>query len=186
MVAHVGLASQPVRPSPTGIAPSFEAVQAIAAASGPATRMVPIYRELLADLETPVSVYLKLSEGATLPGFLLESIEGGVRIARYSFIGAGAYPDVVLSDGEMSVESADGTTVVPYADPLTALGELLEDYQAERDPNLPRFTGGIVGYLGYEAVRRFEPRVGLAKGPGLGYPEGRYHLADSLVVFDHL
>lgn len=186
MVAPVGLSPQSVRPSPAGITPSFEAVEAIAAASGPAIRMIPVYRELLADLETPVSVYLKLSEGATRPGFLLESIEGGVRIARYSFIGAGNYADVILSDGEMTVGHADDITAVPYTDPLTALGELLEDYRAERDPNLPRFTGGIVGYLGYEAVRRFEPRVGLAKGPGLGYPEGRYHLADSLVVFDHL
>lgn len=189
MVAPVGISPKPVRPTAqpgAGIVPSFEAVEALAAAAPPETRMIPIYRELLADLETPVSVYLKLSDGATLPGFLLESIEGGVRIARYSFIGAGPYTDITLRDGEMRVAGPDGVHTDPYDDPLAALETLLAGYRAERDPNLPRFTGGIVGYLGYEAVRRFEPRVGLAKGPGLGYPEGRYHLADSLVVFDHL
>lgn len=173
-------------PAAAGITPSFDTVSRIAAAADPGTRMIPIYRELLADLETPVSVYLKLSEGATRPGFLLESIEGGVRIARYSFIGAGAYTDITLDGGTMTMSDANGSTTTPYADPLTALGTLLEDFRAERDANLPRFTGGIVGYLGYESVRRFEPRVGLAKGAGLGFPEARYHLADSLVVFDHL
>lgn len=184
MVAGAGVSLRSARPT-AGITPSFETIQTIAAGET-GSRMIPVYREVLADLETPVSVYLKLSEGATLPGFLLESIEGGVRIARYSFIGAGPYTDITLSDGTMTVSGADGTATEPYTDPLTALGELLERHRAERDPDLPRFTGGIVGYLGYEAARRFEPRIGLAKGAGLGYPEGRYHLADSLVVFDHL
>lgn len=192
MVAGAGIPSKfaSTRPVPAraaaGITPSFETIEAIAAKAGPETRLVPIYRELLADLETPVSVYLKLSDGATLPGFLLESIEGGVRIARYSFIGAGNYTDITLNNGEMVVTTADGAASTPYNDPLASLQEFMTAFHAAPDASLPLFTGGIVGYLGYEAVRRFEPRVGLAKGKGLGYPEGRYHLADSLVVFDHL
>jgi len=168
------------------IQPSLAEVQRIAARVGPDIRTVPIYREVLADLETPVSVYLKLSDGAQLPGFLLESVEGGIRIARYSFIGAGAYTSLTMRDGLLTLAGADGTTQEPYQDPLTALGDVLSQYKAESDPDLPRFTGGVVGYLGYEAIRRFEPRVGRAKGDGLGLPEARYHLADTLVVFDHL
>jgi len=74
----------------------------------------------------------------------------------------------------------------PYTDPLAALHAVLEGYRAAPAPGLPRFTGGAVGYLTYDAIAKFEPRVGLADGPGLGLPEARFHLADTLVVFDHL
>jgi len=168
------------------IRPSLAEVRHIASRAGADIRTIPIYRELLADLETPVSVYLKLSEGVRLPGFLLESVEGGIRIARYSFIGSGNYASITMRDGVLTQENVDGTTTESYQDPLTALGNVLSGYKAESDPDLPRFTGGVVGYLGYESVRRFEPRVGRGRGDGLGLPEARYHLADTLVVFDHL
>ena len=179
------LQSEPSRTFAQDIQPSLDEVRARAAAS-PDLRTIAISREILGDLETPVSVYLKLSEGATRPGFLLESVEGGVRIARYSFIGAGTYTALELRDGSLTISSPDGDEVVAYDDPLTAIAEILADYQAVPDPNLPTFTGGVVGYLGYEAVRRFEPRVGRAKGDGRGLPEARYHLVDSLVAFDHI
>ncbi len=168
------------------IRPSLVEIRHAAAKVHSEIRTIPIYRELLADLETPVSVYLKLSEGARLPGFLLESVEGGIRIARYSFIGSGDYASIEMRDGVLTEGNVEGTTTKIYQDPLTALGEVLATYKAESDPDLPRFTGGVVGYLGYESVRRFEPRVGRAAGDGLGLPEARYHLADTLVVFDHL
>ncbi len=174
------------RPVAVDIQPSFEEVARVAARAGADIKTVPIFREVLADLETPVSVYLKLSDGARLPGFLLESVEGGIRIARYSFIGAGDYTSLTMRVGVLTIDGADGATNIPYSDPLTALADVLEQYKAETNPDLPRLTGGVVGYLGYEAVRRFEPRVGRAMGDGLGLPEARYHLAESLVVFDHL
>jgi len=167
------------------VVPSLQDLRRIAVGAGAEVKTVPIYREILADLETPVSVYLKLSDGARSPGFLLESIEGGTRIARYSFIGAHPAANVTFRDGQLSV---DGQANAPatYDDPLAALGELIAPFRAEPDARLPRFTGGAVGYLSYESIRRFEPRVPRAAGDGLGLPEARFHIADTLVVFDHL
>jgi len=182
----MSVASEDSRTVAVDIHPMLDELRSIAERAGSDIRTVPVFREILADLETPVSVYLKLSDGARLPGFLLESVEGGIRIARYSFIGAGDYTALTMRDGVMTLDGADGRTEREYQDPLTALGDVLAVYKAQADPDLPRFTGGAVGYLGYEAVRRFEPRVGRAKGPGLGLPEARYHIADTLVVFDHL
>jgi anthranilate synthase component 1 len=166
--------------------PSLEELKVMIGRLDPTIRTIPIYREVLADLETPVSVYLKVTNGTTEPGFILESVEGGVRIARYSFIGTDIMASVTM-DGEVSrFETKTDSRHVPYDDPLTALGEILDDYRAAATPGLPRFTGGAVGYLTYDAVTKFEPRVGLAHGAGLGLPEARFHIADSLVVFDHL
>jgi anthranilate synthase component I len=165
--------------------PSLQELRQIAVQATPEVRTVPVYREILADLETPVSVYLKLSDGARRPGFLLESVEGGTRIARYSFIGANPAANITFRDGELTVEG-DAAASRTYDDPLDALEELIAPFRAEPDARLPRFTGGAVGYLSYEAIRRFEPRVPAAASPGLGLPEARYHLADTLVVFDHL
>lgn len=148
-------------------------------------RRVAIYQELPADLETPVTVYLKLSDGARRPGFLLESIEGGMRIARYSFIGSDPLYSISLRDGE--VLGLDGPDFpATYEDPLEALSDIVAQFASEDQGDLPRFTGGAVGYLSYEAMSRFESRVGRAKGPGLGAPDARYHIAETLVVFDHL
>lgn len=168
------------------IVPSLDEIQTIAAHAGPDIRTVPVYREILADMETPVSVYLKLSNGARDPGFLLESIEGGTRIARYSFIGANAAGNITFQNGELTLEGdlQDGPTT--YDDPLEALQELIAPFRAATNAKLPRFTGGAVGYLSYDAIRRFEDRVPKAKKPGLGLPEARFHIADTLVVFDHL
>lgn len=168
------------------ITPSLEHVQAMVGTLDSTIRTVPIFRELLADLETPVSVYLKVTDGATEPGFVLESVEGGIRIARYSFIGTDILATVTM-DGKVSrIETKTDSMGTPYVDPLTALGDILATYRADPNPDLPRFTGGAVGYLAFDAIAKFEPRVGLAKGVGLGLPEARFHIADSLVVFDHL
>ncbi len=147
-------------------------------------RRIPIYQELPADLETPVSVYLKLTGGAREPGFLLESIEGGMRIARYSFIGSDPVHSITFRDGR--IDGLPGGFPGEYDDPLVALGEILERFRSEEVGDLPRFTGGAVGYLGYESMSRFERRVGRASGPGLGAPDARYHIAETLVVFDNL
>lgn len=165
-----------------GVTPSLNALRQRRPNLPPETRRVPIHRTILADMETPVSVYLKLSHGCQQPGFLLESIEGGARIARYSFIGADPTATLTLNDGNLTGLVDDRR----YDDPLVELQRIVTAYRTEGEAGLPRFTGGLVGVLGYDAVRRFEPRVPPHQKPGLGLPEASFHLADTLVVFDHV
>ena len=171
---------------PQRVTPSLEEVRTIAASAEEGIHTVPVYREVFADMETPVSVYLKLSNGTTSPGFILESVEGGTQIARYSFIGADCAATVTLRDGVLTTEGDLPTDVSQYEDPLEAVAELIAPFAAAPSEQLPRFTGGAVGYLGYDVIRHFEPRVPRPKGAGLGFPEAQYHIADTLVVFDHL
>ena len=166
--------------------PSLEEVAAIARRNGD-IHAVPIFREVMADLETPVSAYLKIRGSG--PAFLLESIEGGERLARYSFIGSEPSAVLTLRAGTATLESVGGeATVTAYDDPLVPLADLVAARRAPEMPDLPlpRFTGGAVGYLSYEAVRAFEPRVPSAPGPGLDLPDGVWMLTDALLVFDHL
>ncbi len=166
------------------ITPSLDEVRSIAANGNGSLRTVPIYREIMADLETPVSAFLKIWDGGK--GFMLESVEGGQRLARYSFIGSDSIADLTLDGGTAIVATPMGRSSETYGDPLAPLADLVAKYEALPEPGLPRFLGGAVGYLSYEAVRGFEPRVGEARGPGLDMPDGRFMLVDSLLVFDHL
>ena len=186
-LSAAAMVSTPVRAAAArrgDLSPSLDGVRAIVAAAGPEVRTVPIYREIIADLETPVSAYVKIANGQ--PGFVLESIEGGQRLARYSFIGAGPLAVLTLDGGSATFESSRSHESMTYDDPLAALARLIDPYRSVPAPGLPRFLGGAVGYLSYESVRAFEPRVGLASGPGLGLPDGRFMLVDGLLVFDHL
>jgi len=149
--------------------------------------LVPIYREIMADLETPVTAYLKVARGSY--SFLLESVEGGERLARYSFIGSDPYLVVRLSDGVLTATHQRGDKqVFRFTDPLEALQGFLTPYQPVRAPgmDLPRFLGGAVGYLGYECIRYFEPRVPMAAEDVLHLPDAVFMLTDTLLVFDHL
>lgn len=132
--------------------------------------LVPVYREIMADMETPVSAYLKIARGDH--SFLLESVEGGERLARYSFIGT--EPSLVLETG--------GDNRV---DPLRRIEEEFRHFQPVKVSGLPRFHGGMVGYLGYEVARYFE-ELPAPEGDPLGLPESILMLADTLLVFDHL
>lgn len=168
------------------LTPSLEELRAWLDALPERPRSVPIYREVMADLETPVSAFLKIRNGGS--AFLLESVEGGERIARYSFLGAGALLDLTLSDGTATVVTARGTETLTYNDPLRFLEDILAKYRSRSVSGLPlpRFLGGAVGYVSYEAVRAFEPRVGTAPGQGLGLPDARFMVVDSLIVFDNM
>ena len=169
--------------------------------------LIPIYREIVADLETPVSAFLKVARGRY--AFLLESVEGGERLARYSFMGADPFLTLELRDGQAVArfhghrESAEvtGPPVAfggldyygypasehrfTFGDPLVALRQYLEPYQTVSLPSMPRFLGGAVGYLSYEAVRYFE-RLPVAPVDPLGFPDGFFMFVDSMLVFDHL
>src|SRR5512147_898772 len=148
-----------------------------------ATTTQTLIREINADLETPVSLYLKLrGDGAS---FLLESVEGGERIARYSFIGVQPRAEYILRDGQVEVKENGMTRIFQLdGDPTRFLQEEMSRFSTERLPNAPRFTGGLVGYLGYEAVRYFEPTL-QPKMTAANTPDGIYLLADTVVAFDH-
>ena len=150
------------------------------------TNLIPVYRKFPADLETPVSVYIKLmdSEGAS---FLLESVEGGEQVGRYSFIGIRPRGSIILRGRKIDVSSdAVGDEMPPGedVDVLDILKAELGRYKQAALPGLPRFSGGAVGYLGYDVVRFFEELPATAE-PGLSMPDAVFLLADTLVVFDH-
>ena len=144
----------------------------------------PAVRELPADVDTPISVYLKLR---TLgPSFLLESVEGGERMARYSMIGV--HPHAIIRswrDRTVIEEEGRWEELSGVGDALEVLRRRLPRYQSAVGPNLPRFTGGAVGYLGYDAVRSFE-RLPETAPDTLGLPEAAFMLCDRLVIYDHV
>jgi anthranilate synthase component 1 len=147
------------------------------------TNVQTIIREISADLETPVSLYLKLrGDGAS---FLLESVEGGERIARYSFIGVQPRAEYILRGEEIEIKDEHGSRVIKVeGDPTRFLQNEMDRFPAVRVPNAPRFTGGLVGFLGFESVRFFEPTLGAKMKRG-SLPDGIYLLADTIVAFDH-
>jgi anthranilate synthase component 1 len=158
-----------------------------------------IFREISADLETPISVYMKLrGDGAS---FLLESVEGGERIARYSFIGIKPRAQYVIRGNEIEIVESDSSRVVRFdehVDPTYFLQEEISRYRFNPQAGVPRFIGGLVGYLGYESVRFFEPtlQVRMSRAstaertstvPPLSarIPDGIFLLADTVIAFDH-
>lgn len=130
--------------------------------------VIPVRADLLADLETPVSAYAKL-RGAG-PAFLLESVEGGENVSRYSFIGCNPRKIFQARPGD--------------ADPLAGLEQELAKHQPVDVPGLPPFTGGAVGYLGYEFIHSVEKTVPLAARNELGVPMMWFMLCDSVLAFD--
>jgi anthranilate synthase component 1 len=146
---------------------------------------VAIYREILADTETPVSAYLKL-RGESDHAFLFESVEGGERAARYSFLGIRP-TRVFRSRGQQVTlqECATGETTTFQADPRQALRDLMAPYTAASQPGLPPFTGGAVGYLAYDGIRLVEdiPETGT---DDLGLDDMVYALFETVVAFDNL
>jgi anthranilate synthase component 1 len=146
--------------------PTLEEARALAGRGN----LVPVFREVTADLETPVSAYLKVQRGEY--SFLLESVEGGERLGRYSFIGTEPYR-VLHASPDAAV------------DPLRRIEEELARFQVVPIPGLPRFHGGAVGYLAYEAARRFERLPAPAADPQ-ALPEAIFMFTDTLLVFDHL
>ena len=146
--------------------------------------VIPVYSDLMADFETPVSAYAKLKEAG--PSYLFESIEGGENLARYSFIGC--RPRKILICGaattEIRVPGLPSETIPTPHDPLTLVADEMRGYRPVALPGLPRFTGGAVGFVGYEYVSRIEPTVPTAQKDELGTPLLYFMLSDSLLIFD--
>jgi anthranilate synthase component 1 len=151
-----------------------------------AGNVVPVYREILADLETPVSAFLKIHRGPY--GFLLESVEGGEKWGRYSFLGTEPARVVRIRGRTLEIETPGGATSPTREtvdDPLDALRRILREYRPVPVPGVPRFAGGAVGHIGYDMVRAFE-RLPARVPDDLGLPDACLLLAETLLVFDNM
>ncbi len=161
--------------------PTLEQVEALAEQGN----LIPIYRDLPADMETPVSIYLKLQDEG--PCFLLESVSGGEQVARYSFVGVRPRGLVTTFGRDVYISTEGHGRTIPLTnglDPLAVLKEEMSRYKPVRLPDLPRFIGGAVGFMSYDAVRRFE-RLPDDNPDQLHLPEAAFMIAHTLVVFDH-
>ena len=150
----------------------YPSLEQVASYEGKAN-LVPVYREINADLETPVSAYLKVANGSY--SYLLESVEGGERMARYSFIGADPLKIIKTGAGEE----------FGAIDPLNPVEDMLSEYKLADVDYLDKFNGGAVGYISYDAVRYFEELPTPGVDP-LGLPESIFMLSTTYLVFDHL
>jgi anthranilate synthase component 1 len=146
--------------------------------------VVPVYTQLAADFETPLSAYLKLRNHC--PSFLLESAESTDKGGRWSILGSG--PRMVFEARDREITIREGSQIRTFTagiDVLAALEKEMSIYQPATHGGLPIFSGGMVGYLAYDAVRQFEPTLGPPPPDPLGIPDAMFVLADTLLVFDH-
>jgi len=143
---------------------------------------VPVYKEIVADLLTPVSAFLKIAEHSDY-AFLLESVEGGEQVGRYSFLGKDPFL-ILRSRGGRTIVDRAGQTSESDKPFVEALRELMAGFQSPFVPGLPRFTGGAVGYLGYDAAAWFEP-VTLQPVSEVE-DEAGFMLFDTVLAFDHV
>ena len=156
---------------------------------------LPLRATRPADLETPIGAFLRLDDGTT-PAYLLESVEGGERLGRYSFLGIGPRRllevragRATIQDRPVSVDRYDPslpTSVSDAPDPLEAIRAFVPRRKVEPREGMPRFTGGAVGALAYDAISTFEPRVPLPEADPVGAPTAAFIETDLVIVFDHL
>ncbi|MFQ5597054.1 MAG: anthranilate synthase component I [Nitrospiria bacterium] len=145
--------------------------------------LIPVYREMVADCETPVSAFMKIRQGAH--PFLFESVEGGEKWGRYSFLGAD--PSIVVKGkGERVtiIRHGEEAEVLAAGDPLGVLKKLLAEFKPVHVEGLPRFFGGAVGYLGYDMIRFFEPVH--SRHPEKPAPDFFFLITDTLLIFDNV
>ncbi|MFA5146381.1 MAG: anthranilate synthase component I [Candidatus Omnitrophota bacterium] len=146
--------------------------------------LIPVYREVLADFETPLSAFARIDRSGY--SFLLESVEGGERIARYTFLGSA--PSLVFSSKGRKIEIKEGRASRSFTakkDPIEELKGLLSAYRFVKVRGLPRFCGGFVGFFGYDMVR-FMERLPDKNPDDLGIPDSVFMLTDTLLIFDHV
>jgi anthranilate synthase component 1 len=145
---------------------------------------VPVYCTLLSDHLTPVSAFERLA-GESRQAFLLESVVGGEKIARYSFLGHDPLAVVQAPGGPGAARRLPGDFAPIVADPLDQVQEILGRFRAAHSPELPRFLGGAVGYAGYDVSRRYD-RIGEGPPDDRGLPEVLFGVYDRMVIFDHV
>jgi len=162
------------------IQPSLLQIEALRAAGN----LCPVYAEVLADLETPVSAFLKVAEHAE-HAFLLETVEGGQQVGRYSFLGKGPFL-LLRSEGGRTIVEEAGTRRESDQPFIETLRGLMDRFRSPFVPGLPRFTGGAVGCLGYESAAWFEPSVARQDGRQAPGDAATFMLFDTILAFDHV
>src|SRR5580704_13621995 len=153
-------------------------------------RIVPVWRELVADTVTPVAAFLHIVDGADRTGFLLESVEGGERWGRYSFVGRNPLATItargttVTTDGDLDLDAITDGGVSGTSGILSALAAILEAFESPDLPDLPPLHAGLVGYLGYDVVREVEHLPG-TPADDQGHPDAILAVIGQLAAFDH-
>ncbi len=160
--------------------PTFEEFSATARHGN----LIPIYKEILADLETPVSAFLKIDDGRY--SYLLESVEGGEQWARYSFLGSRPTVIVEARGSRVEVRRGERVEVMETPDPLRAVEKVMADYTPVSVPGLPRFFGGAVGYVGYDVAPKGFEGLAMRPKPSLGLPDLCLLITDTLLIFDRV
>ncbi len=145
--------------------------------------LIPVFGEILADFDTPLSAFSKIDSGGY--SFLLESVEGGERLARYSFLGSSPYVIFSSKGNKVVLETGKSKKSFTSDDPIRELKDLLSKYKFVHVKGLPRFSGGLVGFLGYDMVRFMEDLPD-KKADKLDIPDSVFMLTDTLLVFDHV
>src|SRR5215510_12452640 len=145
---------------------------------------VPVCKEVVADLLTPVSAFLKVAEDADY-AFLLERVEGGEHVGRYSFLGKDPFLILKARGDRTTIEQAGAVTDSGQSF-IDTLRRTMADFRSPFVPDLPRFTGGAVGYLGYGAASWFEPVLGDLGGASDGADQAGFMLFDTVLAFDHV
>jgi anthranilate synthase component 1 len=147
---------------------------------------IPVYLDLTADCETPLGAYSKIRHEG--PAFLFESIVGGERISRFSFLGANPRKVFRVFEKETSITHKDGSieTIPTPADPLKLIEAEMANYQPVEIPDMPPFSGGAVGFVGHEFIHSIEPTVNKPKENPLEVPILYYLITDSVLIFDHV
>ncbi|MCX7987953.1 MAG: chorismate-binding protein, partial [Thermodesulfovibrio sp.] len=144
--------------------------------------IIPLYREFVADLDTPVGAYLKLNRK---PSFLLESVVGGEKWGRYSFIGIDPKILIKFEKKTITVKKDSHEEIFANANPFIFLRDYFSNFNAYIDPELPRFFGGMVGYISYDTVKVFEKVPDLGK-KSLNVPEIFLMIPETILIFDNL
>ncbi len=145
--------------------------------------LIPVYRELLADGLTPVSAFARISEGGA-PSFLFESVVGGEKVGRFSFLGSDPFLRFEATGHEVTIRGTEETRRTSE-NPFEDLRQLLDSHRSIHLPGLPRFCGGAVGFAGYDAVRYTE-RLPNSPPDDRGLPDLAFNFFDRMVIFDHI
>jgi anthranilate synthase component 1 len=145
--------------------------------------LIPVYKDIIADLETPVSAFQKIQMAEN--AFLLESAEQGEKLGRFSFLGANPHLMITCTNGIVKIKNGNSCETRKVNDPLTVIEEIISQYRPAKYQDFPPFSGGAVGYLGYDAIKYFEdiPRSG---EDDLKLPEMIFVITDTILIFDHL
>lgn len=159
--------------------PNFQAFSEL----GKQADLVPVYRQLISDTLTPVSAYCKIQWGPC--AFLFESVVGGERVGRYSFLGSDPFLQIEAYGRHVVVTNAQGSSEFDSEDPLKDLQKLLSEHVAVHVPGLPRFCGGAVGYAGYDIVR-YSEHLPDAPADDRRLPDLSFAFYDRMVIFDHI